>query len=149
MFGHDPYHPTGAHPGIDMRTEIALALMVQDGTDIFHLEPEEQDESFRRCYDLADGFLRVGRETAKTRLQSPGQPPISLDDAMLKGDGGLIDNRSPLGEGYPAHWKHCIIHLNPETGEMNSDGDHRVREWIEERIKGKAAADHDLARRLT
>ena len=86
MFGHDPYHPTDTHPGIDMRTEIALALMVQDGTDIFHLEPEEQDESFRRCYDLADGFLRVGRETAKTKLQVSAQPPVSLDQAAADHD---------------------------------------------------------------
>ena len=37
-------------------------------------------------------------------------------------------------EGYPDNWKHCIIHLNPETGEMHSDGDHSVRNWIKERI---------------
>ena len=37
-------------------------------------------------------------------------------------------------EVYPANWKHCIIHLNPETGEMYSDGDHSVRLWILERI---------------
>lgn len=35
------------------------------------------------------------------------------------------------GEAYPEGWLHCMIHLNPETGEMHSDGDHRVREWIE------------------
>lgn len=34
-------------------------------------------------------------------------------------------------EAYPDGWLHCVIHLNPETGEMHSDGDHRVREWIE------------------
>ncbi len=38
-------------------------------------------------------------------------------------------------EGYPEGWIHCKIHLNPETGEMHSDGDHRVRRWIEERIR--------------
>jgi len=32
---------------------------------------------------------------------------------------------------------HCKIHLNPETGEMHSDGDHRVRHWIKERLGGK------------
>jgi hypothetical protein len=40
-------------------------------------------------------------------------------------------------EGYPPNWWHCTIHLNPETGEMHSDGDHRVRQWIEERIEAK------------
>ena len=28
-----------------------------------------------------------------------------------------------------------MIHLNPETGEMHSDGDHRVRRWIEARME--------------
>ena len=41
---------------------------------------------------------------------------------------------SPASEGYPEGWMHCKIHLNPETGEMHSDGDHRVRHWIQERI---------------
>lgn len=38
-------------------------------------------------------------------------------------------------ESYPANWKHCIIHLNPSTGEMHSDGDHSVRNWIQERMQ--------------
>ena len=37
-------------------------------------------------------------------------------------------------EGYPDTWQHCIIHLNPATGEMHSDGDHRVRLWIKDRL---------------
>lgn len=37
-------------------------------------------------------------------------------------------------ESYPDDWLHCTIHLNPETGEMHSDGDHQVRVWIEERL---------------
>ena len=41
-----------------------------------------------------------------------------------------------MNEGYPPTWWHCEIHLEPETGTMHSDGDHRVREWIEEKIKG-------------
>jgi len=40
-------------------------------------------------------------------------------------------------EGYPSNWKHCMIHLNPGTGEMHSDGDHSVREWIEIKLKTK------------
>jgi len=39
------------------------------------------------------------------------------------------------GECYPPDWKHCMIHLNPKTGEMHSDGDHSVRTWVEDRIK--------------
>ena len=37
-------------------------------------------------------------------------------------------------ECYPEDWRHCTIHLNPKTGEMHSDGDHRVRHWIQERL---------------
>lgn len=40
-------------------------------------------------------------------------------------------------EDYPDHWQHCMIHLNPKTGEMHSDGDHRVREWIQNNLRGK------------
>jgi len=39
------------------------------------------------------------------------------------------------GEGYSSDWWHCVIHLNPKTGEMHSDGDHRVRHWIQEQFK--------------
>jgi hypothetical protein len=38
-------------------------------------------------------------------------------------------------EKYPPNWKHCLIHLNPDTGEMHSDGDHSVREWIQDKIR--------------
>jgi hypothetical protein len=41
-------------------------------------------------------------------------------------------------ETYPAGWKHATIHLNPATGEMHSDGDHSVREWIEARSEPMA-----------
>ena len=37
-------------------------------------------------------------------------------------------------EGYPSHWKHARIHLDPDTGELHSEGDHSVREWIERRV---------------
>ena len=37
-------------------------------------------------------------------------------------------------ESYPKEWMHATIHLNPETGELHSDGDHRVREWILARL---------------
>lgn len=38
-------------------------------------------------------------------------------------------------EGYPVGWWHCTIHLNPDTGEMHSDGDHRVRTWIQNQLQ--------------
>ena len=66
-------------------------------------------------------------------------------DALIEIKGGMqiIDaikdalNRKTMGEGYPKNWKHCVIHLNPETGEMHSDGDHSVRGWIQLMIEGK------------
>ena len=39
-----------------------------------------------------------------------------------------------MNEEYPSNWIHATIHLNPETGEITSDGDHRVRYWIESHI---------------
>lgn len=59
---------------------------------------------------------------------------------IIKGPGSDRGDDVPTGppppsEGYPAGWMHATIHLNPETGEMHSDGDHRVRRWLEERIK--------------
>lgn len=56
-----------------------------------------------------------------------------------------------MNEGYPSNWRHSIIHLNPETGEMHSDcipsggsvgedgGDHFVRYWIEKNLSEKNA----------
>ncbi len=53
----------------------------------------------------------------------------------------------PIGEAsdesYSEPWMHATIHLNPETGEIHSDGDHRVRKWIEERIGTDDEGDHD------
>ena len=46
---------------------------------------------------------------------------------------------SPASEGYPEGWWHCTIHLNPETGEMHSDGDHRVRTWIQDKLANATA----------
>jgi hypothetical protein len=41
-------------------------------------------------------------------------------------------------EAYPKEWKHATIHLNPETGEIHSDGDDGfVRKWIIDRINSK------------
>jgi len=42
-----------------------------------------------------------------------------------------------MKEGYPSSWKHATIHLDPESGEMHSDGDHSVRHWIAERLAEK------------
>jgi hypothetical protein len=49
----------------------------------------------------------------------------------------LLTEARQVKESYPPNWKHCTIHLNPETGEMHSDGDHSVREWIQEKMGTK------------
>lgn len=44
------------------------------------------------------------------------------------------------GEAYPEPWKTAVIHLNPDTGEMHSDGDHSVRailEWMSRASTGR------------
>ncbi|MDY6893917.1 MAG: hypothetical protein SVO01_00640 [Thermotogota bacterium] len=43
-------------------------------------------------------------------------------------------NKHKQSESYPEPWMNCLIYLNPETGEMHSYGDHRVREWIQSQI---------------
>jgi len=45
-----------------------------------------------------------------------------------------IEKINTPSESYPAPWIHATIHLNPETGEIHSDGDHQVRHWIQEKI---------------
>ena len=57
---------------------------------------------------------------------------VVIDEPVGEGDG--CENDGPA-EGYPAGWWHCHIHLNPVSGEMHSDGDHRVRKWIEHRVR--------------
>src|SRR5690606_8861295 len=57
--------------------------------------------------------------------------------------------RLALQEGYPDGWWHAIIHLNPETGEVHSDGDHRVRHYIKnmlERQRDQARAEVERLR---
>lgn len=50
----------------------------------------------------------------------------------------LDSEDKPQEEGYSPNWRRAIIHLNPETGEIHSDGDHSVGGWLRERIKPKA-----------
>jgi hypothetical protein len=40
-----------------------------------------------------------------------------------------------VNEGYPPHWRHAVIHWNPLTDELHSDGDHTVRTWIESLLR--------------
>jgi hypothetical protein len=47
-----------------------------------------------------------------------------------------------MNESYPNNWKHATIHLNPETGELHSDGDHSVRVWIAQAIRDEHEKGH-------
>ncbi len=58
--------------------------------------------------------------------------PADYQEPVL-GDGDGTEYDGPQ-EGYPSGWQHCTIHLNPITGEMHSDGDHRVRIWIQQKL---------------
>jgi hypothetical protein len=68
-----------------------------------------------------------------------------LADANTKLIRTLIN---PAAEGYPAGWMHCRIHLNPATGEMHSDGDHRVRHWLRDRIGAYARECNEVYTQL-
>ena len=39
-----------------------------------------------------------------------------------------------MSESYAKPWTSATIHVNLDTGEMHSDGDHLVRQWIQETI---------------
>jgi hypothetical protein len=54
--------------------------------------------------------------------------------------------REMTNESYPSCFQHCTIHLNPDTGEMHSDGDHRVRAWVENKITALKQQIEDMQR---
>ena len=58
----------------------------------------------------------------------------SNESATINPDGSVSVYPIKGSENYPEPWIHAMIHLNPETGEIHSDGDHAVRDWILERI---------------
>ncbi len=47
-------------------------------------------------------------------------------------------------EGYPPTWWHATIHLDPKTGAMHSDGDHRVRHYVQAQLASFAAENARL-----
>jgi hypothetical protein len=55
-------------------------------------------------------------------------------------------NTAAQKESYPAPWIHAMIHLNPTTGEMHSDGNHKVRGWIEDKIRALPSGAPNNAR---
>lgn len=94
-------------------------------------------EAMAREVSNACKLLRQhGEEVAARYLEKAAALSVAPRGAEA-GDGV---SSGKLGEGYPPGWKHCIIRLNPQTGEMHSDGDHSVREWIQNRIAATGAA---------
>lgn len=54
----------------------------------------------------------------------------------------------PLAVDLPAGWWHAFVHLNPETGELQSGQDVRVQTWLEAHTttpEGSYKADMDVA----
>lgn len=78
------------------------------------------------------GYEMMEREAYEHEQRLIEEREVNKNDAH--GDGAPNTNPSQ-GEGYPPGWWHCTIHLNPNTGEIHSDGDHRVRAWIQEQIR--------------
>lgn len=64
-----------------------------------------------------------------------GSPTISAEEVdQIK---SMIRKAWPnpkKGEGYPDHYMHATIHVDPQTGHMTSEGDHEVRHWLKSRM---------------
>jgi hypothetical protein len=60
----------------------------------------------------------------------------------------LLNSTLNNNETYTKEWKHATIHLNPETGEIHSDGDDGfIRKWIIDKIdnsKSKKFTEEDV-----
>jgi len=83
--------------------------------------------------DLNAEAYKQGKEDRWIKVSTAGT------DAIIRESIGLNPKaeKKEAEEGYSREWKHCLIHLNPETGEIHGDGDLTVREWLLEQINGK------------
>lgn len=64
-----------------------------------------------------------------------GSPTISAEEMRLIES--MIRDAWPdpqKAEGYPEHYLHATIHVDPDSGHMTSDGDHEVRHWLQSRM---------------
>lgn len=91
--------------------------------DIFYLQGEDGKPVVRIHHDGEVEVFKPVSEAARQFWETL--------QFIIRGVGKTHESHS---ETYPENWKHCLIHLNPETGEMHSDGDHSVREWIEDKL---------------
>lgn len=89
------------------------------------------------------GQARKGWRKIEYRLLTDEHTPIEGEDGYNEYIKDATERAEKINEEilksaegqYPPNWKHATIHLNPETGEMHSCGDHSVRIWIQERFK--------------
>ena len=98
--------------------------------------------------DLGERWLKEYRAAVKSVKHTELIPKATCDalelaqlttfkdgcKAMAKAYDGLLEDETKDKESYPEPWMSCNIHLNPETGEMHSDGNHEVRHWLEARL---------------
>ena len=75
---------------------------------------------------------------ATWRDANPEPPPGAR--SVSRGQPSPVMSGTPpaASEGYPKGWLHAHVHLNPATGEMHADGDHKVRAWLDVRSKAKS-----------
>lgn len=83
--------------------------------------PDESDQN------MAVRMLLEARALAKTLL-----PVLSTVRAKEVFDQQLAN----AGESYPDTWLHGVVHLNPNTGEIHSDGDYALRDWLQNNLVG-------------
>ena len=83
---------------------------------------------------FANAMMAMHNHIYQTKTVLEKEELVDTDDKPPKNNKELLKN---FGEAYHKEWKHAIIHLNPNTGELHSDGDHSVRVWIQEKINGK------------
>ena len=117
-------------------TEYACILAALEATKPVE-KPKEPAEPKER-YTVHDGTIFEVLHAHALSLEEV-VALLNAAPATVSGDGDG-DCVTRHNEHYPLGWKHATIHLHPESGTMHSDGDHSVREWIQDRIKNAAPA---------
>ena len=113
--------------------EAVLLPGLQEASRILHA-------NFDGTSSAAPHYIDEAIRTLSGAQNATGQvvaEPASMESGPSSGSARTVEPApSPMvSEKYPPHWQHATIHLNPDTGEMHSDGDHRVRHWIQQRLK--------------
>ena len=110
------------------RSEDVLRAKVPDILEEDYDGPEYND-TVRRLLEEAHGYFKFHEVDALVNWCDEVEMLLAWEPKTPESK-----------EAYPEGWKHATIHLHPATGEMHSDGDHSVREWIE-----RALGDNKMA----